>query len=303
MHTWLANADPETAWAYVAWPDFPAASKGPQPLVIVPLHGFVDRGPEMPLDTEELLASRVLRAAVERVKSLAPIRVLHPVRHVLAARADGFFGLDPDTVSDQLLALCQGIHDSGCTKVLFFNSSAVSASLTASVALDARAKLGLSTYVIQAGDLGMRFSTLDEPTAKSAQLLAELLVEILAHRATPIAALPPDVVVTAGGHASDFFPSTYRSRYLGGMTRARIAACASEPQALVVVPLSSIEQHGRHLPVGVDAILGQALLSETLSGMPTGAPVYVAPPLTYGKCNEHEGFPGTLTLDARTLRR
>jgi creatinine amidohydrolase len=53
----------------------------------------------------------------------------------------------------------------------------------------------------------------------------------------------------------------------------------------------------------VDAIMGQAWLERALPLLPAGVHVLVAPPLTYGKSNEHTGFPGTLSLSARTLRR
>ncbi|MDF9826276.1 creatinine amidohydrolase/Fe(II)-dependent formamide hydrolase-like protein/REP element-mobilizing transposase RayT [Ereboglobus sp. PH5-10] len=93
--------------------------------------------------------------------------------------------------------------------------------------------------------------------------------------------------------------------YLPSFTPAQIDALPDKHNALVIISTGAIEQHGPHLPVGVDAILGQALLAGTLPKLSaeTARRVFVAPPLTFGKSNEHDGFPGTITVSARTLRR
>ncbi len=96
---------------------------------------------------------------------------------------------------------------------------------------------------------------------------------------------------------------SYRSRYLPAMTASAIAALPDKAQALVILPTGAIEQHGPQLPVGVDALMGQAWLNEALPLLPPEAPVFVAPPITIGKSNEHVGFPGTLIVQKQTLRR
>ncbi len=98
-------------------------------------------------------------------------------------------------------------------------------------------------------------------------------------------------------------PAAYRARYLPSMTRAQIEALPGKSSAVVIIPTASIEQHGPHLPVGVDSILGQAWLAAALPHVPPSVAVYVGPPVTYGKSNEHSGFPGTVTISARTLHR
>lgn len=98
-------------------------------------------------------------------------------------------------------------------------------------------------------------------------------------------------------------PQAFRTRYLPAMTRAQIEGLPGKGSAIVIIPTGSIEQHGPHLPVGVDSILGQAWLASALQHLPPSAPVYVGPPITYGKSNEHGNFPGTITLSARTLHR
>jgi len=97
------------------------------------------------------------------------------------------------------------------------------------------------------------------------------------------------------------FPS-YRDRYLPAMTPARIAALPDREWAPVILATGAIEQHGPHLPVSVDALLGQVWLSLALARLPPGASCYVAPAITVGKSNEHAGFPGTLAISKATLR-
>jgi len=99
------------------------------------------------------------------------------------------------------------------------------------------------------------------------------------------------------------FPERYRTRYLPALTRDELDAIPNKEQALVILPTGAIEQHGHHLPVGVDAILGQAWLENILPLLASDAPVYVAPLLTYGKSNEHHAFAGTLSLSFGTFRR
>ncbi len=94
----------------------------------------------------------------------------------------------------------------------------------------------------------------------------------------------------------------YRSRYLPAMTRAQIEALPERESALVLLTTGAVEQHGPHLPVGVDALMGQAWLQRVLPRLPEKSPVYVAPPVQVGKSNEHQGFPGTLIVSRKSLR-
>ncbi len=64
-----------------------------------------------------------------------------------------------------------------------------------------------------------------------------------------------------------------------------------------VVSFGAIEQHGYHLPLGVDWILADnyaTAIAEKLNA-------YVLPAMPYGCSREHMGFPGTVTLRPFTL--
>jgi creatinine amidohydrolase len=93
----------------------------------------------------------------------------------------------------------------------------------------------------------------------------------------------------------------FGTRSLGALRRDALRAVTNLSNALAIVPTGAIEQHGPHLPVGVDSILGQGLLARALDLLPQSAPVFVSPPVTVGKSNEHADWPGTLSLSARTF--
>ncbi len=76
------------------------------------------------------------------------------------------------------------------------------------------------------------------------------------------------------------------------------AACA-----VAILPLSATEQHGPRLPVSVDCDINMGILDAALALLPVDAPVLVLPPQSVGKSDEHNRFPGTLSIPAETLIR
>jgi mycofactocin system creatininase family protein len=70
------------------------------------------------------------------------------------------------------------------------------------------------------------------------------------------------------------------------------------PEAVVVIPVGSFEQHGPHLPLDTDTVIAAAL-AESLD-RPDGS-VQIAPPIAYGASGEHAGFPGTLSVGTSVL--
>jgi mycofactocin precursor peptide peptidase len=70
------------------------------------------------------------------------------------------------------------------------------------------------------------------------------------------------------------------------------------PGPLLVVPLGSVEQHGRHLPLSTDTSVACAVAEAALEGL-GGA--LLAPALPYGASGEHEGFPGTISIGTEAL--
>lgn len=72
---------------------------------------------------------------------------------------------------------------------------------------------------------------------------------------------------------------------------------------IAVLPIAAIEQHGPHLPVGVDALIAEAMVERCAAALPEDAPATFLPVQQVCKSNEHIAFPGTLTLDWETAIR
>ena len=72
--------------------------------------------------------------------------------------------------------------------------------------------------------------------------------------------------------------------------------------AMVILPIGAIEQHGPHLPVEVDSQLGEQVALRTARLLAArGEPVLVLPMLWTGVSEHHMSFGGTITLDMATF--
>jgi creatinine amidohydrolase len=76
----------------------------------------------------------------------------------------------------------------------------------------------------------------------------------------------------------------------------------AEKDAVVVLPVASMEQHGPHLPVGVDTILCEGVCRAAAEIAVKTTPVVVAPTLWCGMAEHHVAFGGTFTFDIPTYR-
>lgn len=81
---------------------------------------------------------------------------------------------------------------------------------------------------------------------------------------------------------------------------AEVLRGLAESDALVLLPVASTEQHGPHLPTGVDDFLCTAVCLRTASLLSSGHPTVVAPTLWCGLADHHVGFGGTFSLSLLT---
>jgi creatinine amidohydrolase len=81
---------------------------------------------------------------------------------------------------------------------------------------------------------------------------------------------------------------------LAELTREQIAEMA--PNAVVVLPTASIEQHGPHLPVITDTTLCGTVADRAAQLAAKDVPVLVAPVLWTGNSHHHFPFAGVLSL-------
>jgi creatinine amidohydrolase len=69
---------------------------------------------------------------------------------------------------------------------------------------------------------------------------------------------------------------------------------------IAVLPVAAVEQHGPHLPLGVDSYIAEAYLARVHELLPDDLPVTFLPVQKLGQSDEHKAFPGTLSLSAST---
>ena len=82
------------------------------------------------------------------------------------------------------------------------------------------------------------------------------------------------------------------------MTSAEIGDAVADGARTAILPLGAVEQHGRHLPLSMDADHADELavrVAHALGG------ALVLPTVRVGFSPHHLGFPGTLSLRASTL--
>jgi creatinine amidohydrolase len=86
--------------------------------------------------------------------------------------------------------------------------------------------------------------------------------------------------------------------HLDRLTWADIKEEIQKGRDTVVVSFGSTEQHGRHLPLGTDAVLGDEIgwrLAERLGA-------FLAPTVRFGCSDHHLAFTGTISLGEKTFR-
>lgn len=74
-------------------------------------------------------------------------------------------------------------------------------------------------------------------------------------------------------------------------------------RTIAILPVAAVEQHGPHLPVGVDTMINQGLCDLLVARCPDSLDIRLLPLQAIGKSNEHLWAAGTLTLSAETALR
>lgn len=71
-------------------------------------------------------------------------------------------------------------------------------------------------------------------------------------------------------------------------------------KTIVILPTAAVEQHGPHLPVGVDTYINEGMLVQLRATCPDDLDILILPVQAVGKSNEHIDAKGTLTYTAKT---
>lgn len=88
-----------------------------------------------------------------------------------------------------------------------------------------------------------------------------------------------------------------------GEHRAEELVALAKADAIVLVPVAAMEQHGPHLPVATDTLIGREVGRRTaLALRRRGIPCIATDPVWSGLSEHHMSFGGTITLDFATFQ-
>jgi creatinine amidohydrolase len=108
--------------------------------------------------------------------------------------------------------------------------------------------------------------------------------------------LPAIAAVAPAQETNPLFKESKIRNYIPHMTWQEVEQ-ALQRTDMVIIPVGSIEQHGKHLPLGTDSLAtmeGCKLLAQKTD-------VLIAPVVLAGLSEHHMGFPGTITLSPETF--
>jgi creatinine amidohydrolase len=90
---------------------------------------------------------------------------------------------------------------------------------------------------------------------------------------------------------------------LAKITFPEVKRVAESGRAIVVLPVGVVEEHGAHLPLGLDSFAAEIYTASAAPHLEeAGYEVVVAPTINYGVARAAIDFPGTLSLEPETLR-
>ncbi|HVN69002.1 MAG TPA: creatininase family protein [Candidatus Binatia bacterium] len=84
----------------------------------------------------------------------------------------------------------------------------------------------------------------------------------------------------------------------GEMTWPEVKAAAARP-CVAIVPIATLEDHGRHLPIDTDLLLCTSVCE--LAASRAGGRIVLVPAINHGYSPHHMDFPGALTIGAHTF--
>jgi len=92
-------------------------------------------------------------------------------------------------------------------------------------------------------------------------------------------------------------------QHLARIPFSEVERLAGSGKALVILPVGVVEEHGAHLPLGLDAFAAEAYAEAAAPDLEVrGYVVIIAPTITYGVARAAKDFSGTLSLEPNTLK-
>jgi creatinine amidohydrolase len=91
-------------------------------------------------------------------------------------------------------------------------------------------------------------------------------------------------------------------QYLAKIPFPEVERIARSNYGLVILPVGVVEEHGAHLPLGLDSFAAEVYAEAAAPHLEDeGYEVVIAPTISYGVARAAIDFPGTLSLEPETL--
>ncbi|MED0715633.1 creatininase family protein [Aeribacillus composti] len=92
----------------------------------------------------------------------------------------------------------------------------------------------------------------------------------------------------------------FEQKFFARLTSKEIAELPKQ-NALIILPVGAVEQHGPHLPVFTDSLIAEGILHSACKHLKEEDNIWILPPIAYSKSIEHLGYAGTISLSGSTL--
>ncbi|CAM2787797.1 creatininase family protein [Rariglobus hedericola] len=147
-------------------------------VLVVPVAGFADHGPDLPLDAEEQILMRVVKeASLQRGETR--LLVVPPLRFVTGPADGAAFTVEVPVAHAFIDEVCASLAAVGFRRVVLCNASPWNEELCDAAARDIRIARGLQMFCVNLSALEIGFAaTEDAEFAKAGGRLAALFAEI-----------------------------------------------------------------------------------------------------------------------------
>jgi creatinine amidohydrolase len=174
----LCLCDDETFLPWRSWVQIGEIAERERMVVVVPVAGMADHGPDLPLDAEELVLMRVLKEASSQ-RGVLGLLVVPPLRFVVGPPDTGAFAVDVPVAHAFIDEVCASLAAAGFRRVVLCNASPWNEELCDAAARDLRIARGLQMFCVNlsALEIGVAGGS-DAAFAMAGKRLASLLAEI-----------------------------------------------------------------------------------------------------------------------------
>jgi creatinine amidohydrolase len=156
----LYNGSDAFGWHARRWPQFSGLSEPESNLIIQPVYSITEWGTDFPLDSEEVVGSALLDAALLKAGADFRVQVLPPLRYTPELSPATRFGLDVEVAHRVLEETLTSAALTGYRRFVLFNTSPLLEEWIDVAGRDLRVVHDLQMFCVNLSGLGLDFHPL-----------------------------------------------------------------------------------------------------------------------------------------------